>query len=341
MEAIADAASRVHHNDARLILAGGAESMSTIPLLFPQQSIEPMMQLARSRTAWQKLKSITALRPRHFKPIAGLECGLTDPTCGMIMGKTAELLAQEFGISRREQDEFALLSHRRACAAIEAGKFDDELVPVYSGKRLEPITADVGPRANQTLEALAKLKPIFDRRDGTVTVGNSCQVTDGAAAVLVADPAVARDQDLKVLGYVRAYAYVGLDPARMGLGPVFAINRLLAKTGLTVDDIDLWEINEAFAAQVLACLKAMNSGAFAAEHLGRADALGEIDPAKLNVNGGAIALGHPVGATGTRIVLTLLHEMRRRDAHLGVAALCVGGGQGAAMLLERVEVDRE
>ena len=334
MEAIAQAASRVERNDARVIVAGGAESMSTIPLLFPQQSIEPMMQLARARTAWQKLKGITSLRPRHFKPIAGLEVGLTDPTCGMIMGKTAELLAQEFGISRRDQDEFALLSHRRACAAIEAGKFNPEIVPVYVERKFEPVTADIGPRANQTLEALAKLKPIFDRRDGTVTVGNSCQVTDGAAAVLVADPQVARDQGLQVLGHVRAYAYAGLDPARMGLGPVFAIDRLLAKTGLSVNDIDLWEINEAFAAQVLACLKAMGSRAFASEHLGRSDELGEIDPAKLNVNGGLIALGHPVGATGTRIVLTLLHEMRRRDARLGVAALCVGGGQGAAMLLE-------
>jgi acetyl-CoA C-acetyltransferase/acetyl-CoA acyltransferase len=293
------------------------------------------MALGRARGIWQRAKAIAALRPRHFKPIAGLECGLTDPTNGMIMGKTAELLAQEFGISRREQDEFALLSHRRACSAIDAGKFNDEIVPVYAGRNFEPVAADVGPRASQTLEALAKLKPIFDRRDGTVTVGNSCQVTDGAAAVLVADPELAKAEGLDALGYIRSYAYAGLDPARMGLGPVFAIDKLLRQTGLSVNDVELWEMNEAFAAQVLACLKAMGSRQFAAEHLGRSEALGEIDPQSLNVNGGAIALGHPVGATGTRIVLTLLHEMRRRNVHFGVAALCVGGGQGAAILLER------
>jgi acetyl-CoA C-acetyltransferase/acetyl-CoA acyltransferase len=335
MEAVADAANRIRHEEGRMIIAGGAESMSTIPLLFPTHSTEPLMALGRARSTWQRVKAIAALRPRHFKPIAGLELGLTDPTNGMIMGKTAELLAQEFGITRQQQDEFALLSHRRACAAMEAGKFNDEIVPVYAGKKFEPITTDVGPRANQTLEALAKLKPIFDRRDGTVTVGNSCQVTDGAAAVLLADPELAKSEGLEPLGYVRAYAYAGLDPARMGLGPVFAIDQLLRKTGLTVNDIQLWEMNEAFAAQVLACLRAMGSRQFAVDHLGRSEALGEINPELLNVNGGAIALGHPVGATGTRIVLALLHEMKRRDLQLGVAALCVGGGQGAAILLER------
>jgi acetyl-CoA C-acetyltransferase/acetyl-CoA acyltransferase len=335
MEAVADAANRIRHHDARMILAGGAESMSTIPLLFPQQASEPMMAMAKARSAWQRAKAIGALRPRHFKPVVGLELGLTDPTVGMIMGKTAELLASEFGISRREQDEFALRSHQKACAAMEAGKFNDEIVPFYAGKKFEPITADIGPRAGQTIEALAKLKPIFDRRDGTVTVGNSCQVTDGAAAVLVADPDAVRDEGLPVLGHIRAYAYAALDPARMGLGPVFAIDQLLRKTGLSISDIGLWEINEAFAAQVLACLKAMGSAKFAADHLNRSEPLGEIDPELLNVSGGAIALGHPVGATGTRIILTLLHEMRRRDVEFGVAALCVGGGQGAAILLER------
>ncbi|HEY7087010.1 MAG TPA: thiolase family protein [Tepidisphaeraceae bacterium] len=335
MEAIADAANRVRHEEGRMIIAGGAESMSTIPLLFPAYSSEPLMRLARARSMWQRVQAVAALRPKHFKPIAGLELGLTDPVSGMIMGKTAEILAQEFGITRREQDEFALLSHQRASAAMEAGRFNDEIVPVYAGKKFEPIAADIGPRGNQTIEALAKLKPIFDRRDGTVTVGNSCQVTDGAAAVLIADPELADAEGLEVLGYVRAYAYAGLDPARMGLGPVFAIDKLLRQTGLSMHDIQLWEINEAFAAQVLACQKAMGSRKFAADHLGRSEALGEINPEIMNVNGGAIALGHPVGATGTRLVLTMLHEMRRRDLHLGVASLCVGGGQGAAILLER------
>jgi acetyl-CoA C-acetyltransferase/acetyl-CoA acyltransferase len=296
--------------------------------------MEPMARMARSKSMWQKATAVATLRPRHFKPVVALEKGLSDATVGMNMGKTAEVLAHEFGISRREQDEFALRSHQRAVAAAAAGKFKDEIVPVYAGKRFEPIIADVGPRDGQTLEALAKLKPIFDRRDGSVTVGNACQVTDGAATVLAMDAELAKAEGLEPLGYVRAYAYAALDPARMGLGPVFAIDQLLRSTGLTLNDIPLIEINEAFAAQVLACLRAMASTSFAAEHLNRSNAVGEIDPDRLNVNGGAIALGHPVGATGARLVLTLLHEMRRRNVELGIASLCVGGGQGAAILLE-------
>lgn len=340
VEAVADAAGRIR-SGSRLMLAGGAESMSTIPLLFPAETLAPMSRLARARNLWQKSAAALAFRPRHFRPVIGLELGLTDPTCGMIMGKTAERLASEFGITRREQDEFALRSHQRATAAIESGRFEQEICPFYVPTKsdgaagFEAVVEDNGPRANQTIEALAKLKPIFDRRDGSVTVGNSCQVSDGAAALLVADPEYAQAEGMDVLGYVRAYACVGLDPSRMGLGPVYAIDRLLKETGLALSDIPLLEINEAFAAQVLACLKAMSSTRFGRDHLDRAGALGEIDADRLNVNGGAIALGHPVGATGARLVLTLLLEMRRRDVDLGIAALCVGGGQGAAILLER------
>ena len=337
LEAVAEAAGRISRG-AQLILAGGAESMSTIPLLFPTETLDPFARLARAKSLWQKLGAAASMRPRHFRPVIGLELGLTDPTCGMIMGKTAELLASEFGISRREQDEFSLRSHQRATAAIVAGHFKDEICPVYVPARssgFDAMSEDNGPRAAQTMEALARLKPIFDRRDGSVTVGNSCQVSDGAVAMLVADDEYARAEGLEVLGYVRAYCSIGLDPARMGLGPVFAINKLLDQTGLTLSDIPLLEINEAFAAQVLACLKAMGSAQFAREHLNRTSPLGEVDMDKLNVNGGAIALGHPVGATGSRLILTMLHEMKRRGVDLGLAALCVGGGQGAAILLER------
>jgi acetyl-CoA acetyltransferase family protein len=335
MEAVAQAGAKIRAGDASLILAGGAESMSTLPLLLPAESLGPVSRLARARSLWQRATATAALRPRHFKPVSALEQGLTDPSVDMIMGKTAEVLAHEFGITRREQDEFALRSHRRAADAAGRGVFKEEIAPFYAGDKFTPVTEDVGPRANQTIEALAKLRPIFDRRDGTVTVGNSCQVTDGAVSMLVADPAVARAEGLPVMGYVRAYAVAALDPARMGLGPVYAIDKLLRQTGMNLSDIPIFEINEAFAAQVIACLRAMGSARFAREHLDRDDALGEIDPERLNVNGGAIALGHPVGATGARIVLTLLNEMRRRDLDLGLAALCVGGGQGAAMLLER------
>ena len=333
LEAIAEAALRIRSGQGSAILAGGAESMSKIPLLFPAAASEPMARLARAKSLAQRVAAVASLRPSHFKPIAGLEQGLTDPTCGLIMGKTAELLAQEFGISRLEQDEFALRSHQRATDG--ASKLHEEIAPVFAGAKFEPVTGDVGPRSNQTMEALSKLRPIFDRRDGTVTVGNSCQVTDGAASVLLMDGDLAAAEGLEPLGYVRSYAYVGLDPARMGLGPVFAIEQLLHENGMALSDVPLFEINEAFAAQVLACLKAMASDRFAAEHLNRPSALGELDPSKLNVNGGAIALGHPVGASGARLVLTLLKEMQRRDVEIGVAALCIGGGQGAAMLLER------
>jgi acetyl-CoA acetyltransferase family protein len=335
MEAVAEAAARIRTGRGTAIIAGGAESMSNVPLLFPDEAMEPMASLNRARNVWQKASAAVALRPRHFHPVAALQLGLTDPTCDMIMGKTAELLAQEWSISRREQDEFALASHQKAVEAAETGRLGEEIFPYYAGDRFEPVIGDTGPRPGQTMEALAKLKPIFDRRDGTVTVGNSCQITDGAAALLLADAEAARSQGREILGFIAGYAYVGLDPARMGLGPVYAINELLKQSGLSVADIPLFEINEAFAAQVLACLNASDSTRFGRDHLGRSAALGAIDPEKLNVNGGAIALGHPVGATGARLVLTLLFEMRSRNLERGVAALCVGGGQGAAILLER------
>ena len=335
IEAMAEAATHIRCGDAKTVMAGGVESMSRVPLLFPEQTNAPMERLAKARSIGQKLKAAMSLRPRHFAPVPGLLLGLTDPTCNMIMGKTAEKLAHEFGISREEQDTYALESHMRACQAVGCDSFKDEMMPVYPGRKHQPVAEDVGPRKDQTMKALGKLKPIFDRRDGTVTVGNACSITDGACAALIMDGEHAEAQGHDPLGYIAAYAYSGLDPTRMGLGPVFAIDELLRKTGHSLDDIGLIEINEAFAAQVLACRKAMSSVAFAREHLDRNDAVGDIDPEKLNVNGGAIALGHPVGATGARLVLTLLMEMRRRDVERGIAALCVGGGQGVAMLLER------
>jgi acetyl-CoA acetyltransferase family protein len=335
MESINEACLRIRAGMGRVMIAGGAESMSNVPLLFPNETLEPITHLAKAKNAWQKTKAAVAMRPRHFKPIPGLELGLTDPTCGMIMGKTAEVLVQEFGITRQQQDAFAMQSHEKAIRAANAGLFDDEMMPVYTGEKYSPVTRDNGPRPGTTMEHLAKLKPLFDRKDGSVTVGNSCQITDGAAALLAADANVAKAEGIEPLGYIKAYAYAALDPSRMGLGPVFAIDQLLKQTGVSLSDVPLIEINEAFAGQVLACLKAMASAAFCREHLGRDHAIGEIDPAKLNANGGAIALGHPVGATGTRLVLTLLMEMRRRNVDLGIASLCVGGGQGAAILLER------
>jgi acetyl-CoA C-acetyltransferase/acetyl-CoA acyltransferase len=333
MEAITTAAQLLQLGEARTVVAGGTESMSRVPLLFNQAATDLFLRLGKARTWWQRLATLLRFRPRHFKPVPGVQLGLTDPVCGLIMGETAEVLADDFGITRRQQDEFALESHRRAAAAQERCVLGEEIAPVPADVAGEEIKADVGPRKGQSLEALAKLKPYF-RKDGTVTVGNSCPLTDGAAAVVVMPGEAARAEGRQPLGYLRAYAYAGCDPRRMGLGPVFATSKLLERTGLGLRDVDLVEMNEAFAAQVLANEQAFASDRFAQEHLGRGKALGALAPERLNVNGGAIALGHPVGATGTRLVITLLKELRRRGLRRGLATLCVGGGQGAALLLE-------
>ena len=333
MEAVANAAHRIGAGDARLVLAGGTESMSQMPLLYTSEYAGWLESLMRAKSPLQKASVFSRFRPRMLTPRIGLAEGLTDYVCGLNMGQTAEVLAREFRISRERQDQYALMSHQRAIAARE--KLREEIVPVFPAPRHEIVRDDIGPREGQTLEALAKLKPYFDRRNGTVTVGNSCQVTDGAVALLVGDEATVRGWHAPPLGRIRAFAFAGLSPRRMGLGPVFAIAKALERAKLSISDIERFEINEAFAAQVLACLEAARSDTFARAELGRDRALGEIPLDLLNLNGGAIALGHPVGSSGARLLLTLLMEMRRRGLKRGLAALCVGGGQGAAFVVER------
>jgi acetyl-CoA C-acetyltransferase/acetyl-CoA acyltransferase len=328
MEAISTAAGLIQLGEATIVLAGGTESMSQIPLLYNRPATEQYLRLGRAKSFWQKTSALLGFRPRHFKPVIAVKLGLTDPVSGLIMGETAEVLVEDFGITRQAQDEYALLSHQRAIAAQERSILAEEIEPIGEVKE------DIGPRKGQSLEALARLKPIF-KENGTVTMGNSCQITDGAAAVVLMPGEAARSSGRQPLGYLRGFAYAGCDPRRMGLGPVFATSKLLEKTGLSLRDIDLIEMNEAFAAQVIANEMAFASPKFAEEKLGRAQPLGEIDRGRLNVNGGAIALGHPVGATGTRLVLTLLKELRRRGLRYGLATLCVGGGQGGAMLVEK------
>jgi acetyl-CoA acyltransferase len=335
MESIVQAHERIAAGHADLILAGGTENMSQIPLIVSEGMTRAFERSSRAKSIGQRLGAFTAVRPRDFQPRVAIMEGLTDPTCGLNMGDTAEVLAKEFGISREAQDDFALMSHRRAVAATESGRLGEEIVPVFAPPYKDAVLQDVGPRKNQSLEALAKLKPIFDRRHGTVTPGNSCPITDGAAAVLVASAEKARALGLTPAGRIRGYAFVGLDPIRMGLGPTYATPVALQRAGARFSDMGLIEINEAFAAQVIANEIAMASPKFAREQLEMDRPVGEIDRAILNVNGGAIALGHPVGVSGTRLVLTLLREMRHRDVPLGLAALCVGGGQGAAIVLER------
>ncbi|MBY0526412.1 MAG: thiolase family protein [Gemmataceae bacterium] len=333
MEAITTAAQLVHLGEADVVLAGGTESMSQIPLLFSHEATTFFTKVARARGVRERIFAMMRFRPRYLRPVIAIKLGLTDPVSGLMMGETAEVLAEEFGIRRGEQDEYALQSHQRTLAAQKRSLFAEEIVPIPAALTGKEIVEDIGPRDEQSLEALAKLKPIF-KRGGTVTVGNSCQITDGAAAVLVMSGERARGEGRAPLGYLRAFAYAGCDPRRMGLGPIHAVNKLLKKTGMNFADVDLIEINEAFAAQVLANERAFASPGFAEKELGRNNALGVIDRNRLNVNGGAIALGHPIAATGTRLVVTLLKELLRRGKKRGLATLCVGGGQGAALLLE-------
>jgi len=333
MESIISAWHVLAEGRADLVVAGGTESMSDVPLLYNRRARGFFLAMRRAGF-WKRIGLLASrLRPSLFKPVSALELGLTDPTCRLNMGQTAEVLAKEFGIGRDEQDRFALESNQKAVEAWKRGYFDEEVVPVAEELTGDSAVArDTGPRPGQNLEALAKLPAIFDRAAGTVTPGNSCPLTDGAAS-LVLTP-VTKLAGRTALGVVRDYAVAGCDPRRMGLGPVFAIHKLLNKSGLKLADFDLVEINEAFAVQVLACAKAMSSDDFARRELGADKAVGELDFARLNVNGGAIAIGHPVGASGTRLVLTLLRALRERGLRRGLAALCVGGGQGVAVWVE-------
>ncbi len=311
LEAVTLASERIAAGRGSVFVVGGTESMSQVPLLFKPGTAKKFAAFAGAKSVLKKLGALTQFRFSDFEPRIALKLGLTDPVSGLNMGETAELLAREHSISREEQDLFAVQSHQRAIAACE--KFSQEICPVYVNG--QAITKDNGPRADSSLPALAKLKPVFDRQYGTVTAGNSSQISDGAVALLVMTEQKAAELGYQPLGRLSAYAYTGCDPARMGLGPVSAIRKM----GRSAGTADVIEINEAFAAQVLAVLKV----------------LGDVPLEKLNVNGGAIALGHPVGATGARLVLSALKELQRRNGHRALVSLCVGGGQGGAAWLER------
>jgi acetyl-CoA acetyltransferase family protein len=323
MEAITTAHQRMAAGQGDLFLVGGAESMSRIPFYYPHRTVAKFAALAKAKDIGQKITAMADFRPRDFKPRIGLQLGLTDPFSGKIMGDTAEILAREFHLSRQLQDAFAAASHRKALAAADC--LLEEIAPVHlPGKA---VVRDNGIREDSTPEKLAKLRPIFDRQSGSVTAGNSSQVTDGAVALLVGSERAAAKLGIEPLGRLTGYAYTGCDPDRMGLGPVHAI----ARCGRSPDEADVIEINEAFAAQVLAVLAALKDP----NRCGVSLPPTEIPHEKLNRRGGAIALGHPVGASGARLVLTALHQLRETGGKSALATLCVGGGQGAALWLER------
>lgn len=332
-EALLVAEQRIKLGLGRIFLVGGVESMSGMPLLFSQSAQKKFATLQRAKTTVQKLQAALAFRPHDFAPRPALLAGLKDPVCGASMGQTAETLAAEWTISRKEQDAFANRSHERAVKGRDA--LAEEIIPVWPTPGYAPVEQDNGPRENSSMEGLAKLKTVFDREAGTVTAGNASQMTDGAVAFLVMHPDEAESMGIAPLGLLRHGTVSGCDPARMGLGPVYAIAKAERECKLSIADADLIEINEAFAAQVLACLAAMRDPTFAKNTLNRDQPVGDVDPDQLNVLGGSIALGHPLGATGARLVLTALHSLKRLKKQRALVSACVGGGQGIALWLER------
>lgn len=336
MEALSQAYIKVASGRSDVIIAGGVESMSQMPLLYNKEMTEFFMNLMKAKTLGDRLSLVKTFRFPYLKPIIAIEQGLTDPFCGMNMGQTAEVLARELGITREQQDEYANRSHHKAVSAQAEGRFDGEIVPVHTGKGLSKVLdKDVGPRAQSSMESLAKLKPFFDRRSGTVTVGNSCPITDGGSACLFVSEEALSKYNLTPMARVVDYHFAGLEPERMGIGPLPAMYGALKRANLNMSDMDLVEINEAFAAQVIAvkmaALDTKISSRFGVDEL-----MGEISDDKLNVNGGAIALGHPVGSTGCRLVVTLAHALKQKKGKYGIASLCIGGGQGGAMILENL-----
>ncbi len=335
MQALDSAIANIRAGRSNLVLAGGVDALSRVPLLFSDAMVLWLSNWYAAKTLGQRAALATKFRLSYLAPVIGLMKGLTDPMVGLLMGQTAENLAFRFGITRAEMDAFSAESHRKVLVGQKAGHYDSEVVPLYD-KAGKLYAADDGVREDSTAENLAKLRPFFDRKYGNVTAGNSSQITDGAAWLVLASERAVESHGLVPLGRIVDSQWAGLDPAEMGLGPVHAATPILQRHGLGLDDVDAWELNEAFAAQVIACLRAWEDAGYCRDELGLPAALGRLDPARLNVDGGAVALGHPVGASGARIVLHVLNVLRRTGGRRGMAAICIGGGLGGAMLVERV-----
>ena len=334
LQALDSAAVNIMAGRSSLVLAGGTDAMSHAPLLFGPAMVNWLAAWYAAKSFGQRAGLATRFRLSYLAPVIAILRGLTDPIVKLSMGSTAEIVAKRFGITRRMMDEYAVESHRRTAFAQDNG-YMTEVEPIYASDGTV-YAADDGVRRDSSVEKLAKLKPVFDRNYGNVTAGNSSQVTDGAAMLVLASEDAVKEYGLKPLGRIVDTNWGALDPAEMGLGPVHAITPLLMRHGLSWNDVDAVEINEAFAAQVLGCLAAWESDSYCKEQFGLDRAFGRLDRAKLNVDGGAIAVGHPIGASGARVVLHVLKVLERTGGRRGVASLCIGGGQGGAMLVERV-----
>jgi len=330
--AIAAGHDQIAVGHADVVVAGGAESLSDIPILHSRKFSDLLIGLSKARSQVQRLRLLASFRPRDLVPVTP---AIAEPSTGETMGQSAEKMAKENGIGRLEQDEFALRSHHLADAGTRDGRLAAEIVPFFVEGGAEPVTTDNGIRADANLDDMGALRPVFDRRYGTVTAGNASPLTDGAAAVvLMAEEAMAA-LGYEPLAFIRSYAVAALDPAeQLLMGPAYAIPKALDRAGITWAELGLVEMHEAFAAQVLSNIQAIESKRWAEEHLGRSAAVGEIDRETLNVMGGSIAIGHPFGATGARLTLTLANEMRRRGVQFGLLSVCAQGGMGFAMVLE-------
>ena len=334
MQALDNAAVEIANGRCDLILAGGTDAMSHAPILFNQKMASWLGKWTSAKSFGQKASLISQFKVSYLSPVIALLRGLTDPIVGLNMGQTAEKLAYRFNITREEMDEFACRSHHRLAEAFEQG-YMDEVSPMID-KKGNLYKKDDGMRSDSSMEKLAKLKPFFDKKYGNVTAGNSSQITDGAAMLLLASADAVKKYNLPVLGQIVDVEWAALDPSVMGLGPVHASTPILQRHGLQPNDLDTWEINEAFAAQVLACLRAWEDEAYCKSYLNLDKAMKAPSIDKLNKDGGAIATGHPIGASGARIVLHALEDLKRCNGKKAMASICIGGGQGGAMLLERV-----
>jgi acetyl-CoA C-acetyltransferase len=337
MQALDSGVNNILAGRSRLVLAGGVDALSRAPLLYNDRMVNWFSDLAAAKTGGQRAALFARMPFRALlAPVIGIMKGLTDPMVGLLMGQTAENLAHRFGITREQMDAYSVRSHQRVARAQDAGSLKPgggEVEALYDAKGgVFPL--DDGVRRDASMEGLAKLRPFFDRKYGNVTPGNSSQITDGAAWLILASEEAVKQHDLAPIGRIADSQWAGLDPAQMGLGPVHAATPILQRHGLKLDDLDYWEINEAFAAQVLGCLAAWKDEKYCKEQLGLEHAMGELDQERLNVDGGAVALGHPVGASGARIVLHMLRLLKRKNAKRGIASICIGGGLGGAMLLE-------
>ncbi len=333
-QAIADGFEQIAAGQAEVVLAGGVESLSDIPILHSKRFATILVEAGKAKSLGQRLGALARTRLRDLVPVAP---AIAEPSTGESMGQSAEKMAKENGISREDQDAWAVRSHRLAAAGTRDGRIAAEIAPLFLPPSFEQVeTTDNGVRADTSLEQVAKLKPVFDRRYGTVTAANSSPLTDGASAVLLMSDEKARSLGYAPVAYLRSYGVAAVDPGwQLLMGPAWAVPRALDRAGLTLKDMGLIEMHEAFASQVLSNIQAFESRTFAAEALGRAEPIGEVNRDILNVMGGSIAIGHPFGATGGRVTTTLANEMARRDVEFGLISVCAQGGMGFAMVLER------